>query len=299
MKILITGASGFLGRNLVQELLKENHELIVVGRSFDKLNDEFNKEEITLFETDYSVENLKLILQDVDSVIHLASQLMQRDTNPYQISQFNQNIQLTENLLIAADECSVKQFINTSSISVYPLKTNLSENEFLAPSNIYGVSKANIESYLAYFQTKTKMNIISLRLARLYGYGERNGLMFTDFIHKAINNETLTLHGTGSSTIEYIYIKDAISAYTKIIQSQKIRGAYNIGTGKRYSIKEIAETIVEIYENGIVYLKDKPDGIQGSEMNVDLAYNEFNWKANWNLKSSILDIKKSIENEQR
>lgn len=297
MKILITGASGFLGRNLVDCLLKENHEIIAVGRDLTKLASQFENSKVILSKTDYSFESLNEILKGVDTVIHLASQLMQRDTDPLKISQFNQNILIVENLLIAAHLNNVKQFINTSSISVYPLKTDLSENDFLAPSNIYGVSKANIESYLSYFQLKTKMNIVSLRLARLYGYGERSGLMFTDFIHKSINKEPLTLHGTGSSTIEYIYIKDVTNLFSKIIQLPLVKGIYNVGTGKRYSVNDIAQAITDVFKNDIVYLLDKPDGIQGSEMNVELALSELNWKAEWDLKSSILDIKRNIENE--
>jgi len=298
MKILITGATGFLGKNIVKSLMmKSAVQITVAGRDLDKLNQIFPQQNLIKAVTDYSLENLNKLTEDIDVVIHLASQLMQRDTDPLKISQFNENIFTVENLLIASHNNGVKQFINTSSISVYHLEKNLNENIFLVPSNIYGVSKANIESYLAYFQTKTNMNIVSLRLARLYGADERAGLMFTDFVEKGRLGQSLTLYGNGSSTIEYIYIKDVTDIYNLIISDLSIRGFYNIGNGKSYSVKEIAETITSIYKNEIIYLKDKPDGLKGSVMDITKAYQELGWKAKWRLKESVYDIKNILENE--
>lgn len=298
MKVLITGATGFLGKNLVNTLQKSSAiEIVVVGRSLTKLKEAFPEQNLIKKKTDYSLENLLELTKGVDVVIHLASQLMQRDTDMFKISQFSDNLLVAEGLLIASHQNQVAQFINTSSISVYHLGENLSERAFLAPSNIYGVSKANIESYLGYFQSKTKMNIVSLRLARLYGVGERIGLMFTDFINKGRNKEPITLFGKGNSTIEYVYIKDVIDIYTLIIKNPSIRGFYNIGTGTSYSVKTIASAISSIYQNEIIYLKDKPDGLIGSVMDVSKTFKELGWKTKWNLEESILDIKKILENE--
>lgn len=298
MRILITGATGFLGKNIVKSLqISSNFEIIVIGRSLEKLNSFFPEEEILKKSTDYSLESLLLLTHEVDVVIHLASQLMQRDTDQLKISQFADNLLTVEHLLIASNQNKVKQFVNTSSISVYQLGENLKENDFLSPSNIYGVSKANIESYLGYFQTKTSMNIVSLRLARLYGTGERIGLMFTDFLLKARRNESLVLFGKGSSTIEYIYIKDVVDVYMMILKDPLIRGVFNIGRGIPYSVKEIAENISSIYGNKIIYLEDKPDGVYGSVMDVSKAFKVLGWKAKWGLKESILDIKSKLENE--
>lgn len=300
MKLLITGATGFLGRNLVSHLLsnpKMMPDIIVVGRSLYKLNNTFN-DFVTKKETDYSFKNLIKITKGVDVVIHLASQLMQKDTDALKLSQFSDNFNITENILLAAHHNQVGQFINCSSISVYPLRSNLSEKEFLKPSNIYGVSKAGIESYLAYFQNETDMNIVSLRLARLYGVGDRGGLMFTDFISKATKGCKIIIYGTGSATVDYLYIKDAVEVFERIIYKFRSKGIFNVGRGRAFAVKEIAESISRIFGNEVVYLENRPEGAQGSVMNVSKINNELGWKATWDLESSILDIKKIIENEK-
>ncbi len=299
MKILITGATGFLGRNLIRSLIEENHTVTATGRSIDKLKSSFPEDSIFKQETNYSTESLTSLLKNQDVVIHLASQLMQRDTDPLKVSSFTSNIQIVENLIIACEKNEVLKFINTSTISVYPFRTHLQETQILAPSTIYGVSKANIDIYLSYIQKKISTKIISLRLARLYGYGEREGLMFTDFVNKARNKETLTINGEGKSTIEYIYIEDAVVAILEVIKLQQIEGVFNVGTGKSYSVKEIAKIVNSVFNNegNIKYVADKPDGIKGSEMDVSKIKTNVNWSAKWSLLQSVQDIKRKIENE--
>lgn len=299
MKILITGATGFLGRNLIRSLIEENHTVTATGRSIDKLKSSFPEDSIFKQETNYSTESLTSLLKNQDVVIHLASQLMQRDTDPLKVSSFTSNIQIVENLIIACVKNEVLKFINTSTISVYPFRTHLQETQILAPSTIYGVSKANIDIYLSYIQKKISTKIISLRLARLYGYGEREGLMFTDFVNKARNKETLTINGEGKSTIEYIYIEDAVVAILEVIKLQQIEGVFNVGTGKSYSVKEIAKIVNSVFNNegNIKYVADKPDGIKGSEMDVSKIKTNVNWSAKWSLLQSVQDIKRKIENE--
>src|SRR5690554_145793 len=300
MRILITGATGFLGRNLIRLLLKENHTVTAIGRSMEKLKDCFPIDTIYKRVTDYSVESLTNLLENQEVVIHLASQLMQRDTDPVKISSFSSNLQIVENLVFACNKNETPNLIHTSTINVYPLMKDLQETQTPAPTTIYGVSKSKIDIYLSYIQKKISTKIISLRLARLYGYGERDGLMFTDFVNKARNKETLTINGQGKSTIEYIYIEDAIEAISNVAKNHEIEGAFNVGTGTSYSVKVIAETVNQVFENegNVAYLADKPDGIIGSEMNVSKIKTDLNWSVKWNLLQSVQDIKRNIENEE-
>lgn len=299
MNILVTGATGFLGKNLIRLLIQQNYTVTAIGRSQERLNNSFPEDVIYKRVTDYSVESLTEILKNHEVVIHLASQLMQRNSDALKISSFNSNLQIVENLVTACVHNKTPKFINTSTISVYPLMQDLQEYQTPSPSNIYGVSKANIDIYLSYIQPKISTKIISLRLARLFGYGERKGLMFTDFVNKARNKETLTINGEGKSTIEYIYIEDAVVAILEVIKLQQIEGVFNVGTGKSYSVKEIAKIVNSVFNNegNIKYVADKPDGIKGSEMDVSKIKTNVNWSAKWSLLQSVQDIKRKIENE--
>lgn len=301
MKILITGASGFLGKNLTEFLIDKGHTITVLGRDEGKLKNVFFGGPVIIKITDYSLESLKSLTQDQEIIIHLASKLMNRETHPFKISDFHDNIQIVENLIIACSENNVKKFINTSSISVYPRKNQVHEEQESLPWNIYGVSKANVDIYLNYIKNKVQTHIVSLRLARLYGYGEREGLVFTDFVSKALNKETLTISGEGKSTIEYIYIKDVVDAIYAFVEDNKCQGIYNVGSGKAFTILEIATSINEVFENqeNIQFVNDCKEEIMGSVMDITKIKSDLNWVPQWNLTKSLNDIKIKIKNEKK
>jgi|SRR5690606_13143568 nucleoside-diphosphate-sugar epimerase len=300
MNILVTGATGFLGRNLIRFLVKEGHTVTAIGRDGEKLTKCFPDQIISKQVTDYSAQSLSRLTKGQEIVVHLASQLMQRDTDPLRISEFNRNLEIVENLMIACETNKIRKFVNISSISVYPREEDLLENQAVNPWNIYGVSKANIDTYLLYIQQKIQTKIVSLRLARLYGYGEREGLLFTDFVEKARNKKALTINGQGKSTIEYIYIEDAVDAIIAVLRNGEAGGVYNVGTGISFSVYEIAEVVNEVFDNkgNVEYLKDRPDGVLGSVMNVSKMKSDLNWEAKWSLLQSVQDIKTKIENER-
>src|SRR5690606_1152158 len=208
---------------------------------------------------------------------------------------------IVENIILACEANNVGTFINTSSISVYPLEQNLTESQSAAPWTIYGVSKAHIDIYLEYLQNKINTRIVSLRLARLFGYGERSGLMFTDFINKAATGEPLTINGEGKSTIEYIYINDAIDAINQFVEKKDNQGIFNVGTGVSYSVRTIAEVVNQVFgnEGNIQFFPDKPDGVYGSVMDVSKIKNELNWVSKWDLVKSVKDIRNKIEDERK
>lgn len=298
MKILITGATGFLGQNLTCALQRDRHTVTVVGRDAKKLKECFPDDQIIKYWTDYSTASLLELVKEQDVVIHLASRLMQRDTHPLRLSDFNVNLELVENLVIAAEENNVKRFINVSSISVYPLGIRGKESEIVCPWNIYGVSKANIDTYLCYAQTRTKVELVSLRMARLFGYGERSGLMFTDFIERARQGKTLNIHGDGTATIEYIYINDAVEAIVSVLQAEKIEGVYNVGTGKAVSVREVAETVNDIFDNQreLNFVSVDRGSVNGTVMDLGKIDVDLGWCSKWSLRQSVTDIKSKIEN---
>lgn len=295
MNILVTGGTGFLGRYIVNHFSNKGYNVKVLGRNRTKSYNLFPSDVITK-ETDYSLEDLRVHMKGVDVVIHLASQLMERSTNPLKISDFSNNFTIVENLLLSANENEVKQFIHTSSISSYSAGNINSEESCAKPSNIYGLSKLIADSYMLYFQEFTSMSLVSLRLARLYGSGERTGLLFTDFINKAIRKEKLPLHGTGSSSIEYVYVKDVVAVIDLVVGDFDIKGVFNIGNDTKYSIDQIAIAVNEVFENhgNIEYLKDKPDGVEGTQMDHLKTKSELKWTPKWDLKNSVFDIKKKL-----
>ncbi|WP_035337081.1 NAD(P)-dependent oxidoreductase [Dokdonia sp. PRO95] len=293
MNIIVTGASGFLGRYVLNELSHTGHTVKAIGRSKNKLIGLSSSANYTFAESDYSLASLLSEFKGFDTIIHLASEIMQRNTDKFRITDFN-NIELFQNVLLAAKQNDIKKVIQTSTISVYSEVDvlNTEENCKHPPKTIYGLSKYMCDIYAEYFRDNSDVEVLTLRLARLYGYGDRETVIFEQFVNKAINKEPLTIFGDGSSTIEYVYVKDVSKFIVNALNYPKVGGIYNLGFNYIYSLKEIALAINLIFKNPEPVLFPKPNfkNTKGVRMNSNKLTTTFDYKSNWSLLKSLKDL---------
>ncbi len=294
MTIAVTGATGFLGKYLVRELEMRNYDVVVIARPQENANMLFSRN-IKIFVSNYSEHSLNEALHSVDVVIHLAAQTMQRNTHPLKVSSFyNANVNLTENLLLAATTNKVAKVIQMSSNSVYSSANSLpyQEDDHPIPSTIYGVSKLYAEKLGEYIGSKTGLNVISLRLARLFGFGERESVVFTKFMKLAIAKQPLQIWGKGETKVEYLYVRDAVSAILTAIENNIANGNYNVGVNKNYSVIEIAEAINNFAGNkgNVQFHSEKEENVSQILMESSKFMNETAWKAHWSLEQAIQEM---------
>lgn len=294
MKVAITGATGFLGKYLVSYLLENLYDVLVVARREEQAK-ECLPARVNVYITDYSFESLCEGLKDVEAVIHLAAQTMQRDSDPFRVSQFFAvNITMTENLLLAAKQAGVKKVCQMSSNSVYSSvnKMPFSERDNPIPATIYGVSKVYAEKLGEYFSYKSEVKVVSLRLARLFGYGERSSVVFTKYMNLANEGKVLEVWGEGRTSIEYLYVKDVVVAIEYAARMNIPDGIYNVGVNRSYSVLEIAESINAITgnTNNLLIDKSKPEGGYHILMDSEKFYQVTNWRPQWTLEEAITDM---------
>ena len=295
MKIAITGASGFIGKYLVDHFVRKKAEIVVIGRSKKRLDHCF-ADNVLKYESDYSLKSLTDVLEGIEVIIHLAATLLSRESHPFKLSRFFKgNMLATENLLLAAQQNRVPRICQTSSISVYSNSNKLpfSEDAPPVPANIYGVSKLACEHLAELFSARTDLKITTLRLARLFGYGQREGLVFMKYMNLAKRKLPLKIWGTGTTSIDYIYVKDVVSAIEKAIKADAPHGTFNIGSGRSCSVKEIAETINQIFENtdNIEFDASKKEGGFNIYMDCSKAHKFLNWKPAWILTDAVNDMR--------
>ena len=296
MRIAVTGATGFLGKYLVKHLINCSYDVLVIARPEEDAKECFPFK-VPIFESNYSPENLLKAFNGIETVIHLAAQTMQRDTDPFRVSQFFPvNVKITENVLVAASKIGVKQVCQMSSNSVYSSANKLpfSETDNPIPSTIYGVSKLYAEKLGEFIAQKSGLNVVSLRLARLFGYGERETVVFTKYMNLASQGKMLEVWGNGNTSIEYIYIKDVIDGIQTAIDLGINSGIYNLGTNKSFSILEIAESINNVCNNLGNLIIDRSKQEEGYNILMDSTkfYEICNWHPKWNLVDAIHDMYK-------
>ena len=297
----MTGGTGFLGKYLIRHLQDCKYNVVLFARAEEHAEEcvPFASE---VYTTDYSVDSLKKGLEGVDEVIHLVGQTLQRDSNPLCISAFVKvNVGVLENILIAGTETGIKTVYQMSSNNIYSSANQMpfSETDIPVPSSIYGLSKQFAEALGTYVSHKTSIKVVSLRLARLYGYGERDSVVFTKYMKLAMNHQPLEIWGEGKTSIEYLYVRDVVDAIECAVRMSIPSGIYNVGCNRSYSVLEIAEAINRVTGNkdNLVFDRTKPEGNYHILMDSSKFCKAANWKAKWDLDSAIAEMYQLYTNE--
>lgn len=295
MKIAITGASGFLGGFLVNNLLRGDHDLFLFARSLKKINiHNYPNKKIHLFETDYSLESLKKHFIPFDAMVHLASKKYNPQKKMY--SDYEINLNISKNLFKACEEYKIKNVIFSSSRAIYTdiNKSPFSEDEAVTPQNPYALSKLKVEEISNIYDINCK----SLRIAQLIGWGERDGFMFKTFLKQAMKKKALTVFGEGRGKRDYLYVKDAAIAIGEAIKYPQIKGVFNLGSGKSTSHLEFAKLVSEIFSNAeseVIVDRKRQEDLTHYLLDIKKIEKTFKWTPKYSLKNAFIDMKKDYE----
>jgi UDP-glucose 4-epimerase len=239
MKILITGASGYLGFNFIEKY-KDVFDIIALVKSEKStMLKEFKN--VKIEKADITKKGLLQLFNKhkPDVVLHLASlnqkELVVRDA-------FDVNVFGTFNVVQACLEIGAK-LIFTSSREVYGNKSNTTsckENSVLNPSNIYGITKMFGESIIRHSSKNNNLNFIILRITNVYGPNGDKGL--NKILTDAINKNKITILG-GEQEINPIYIEDVVEILKKSINKKFNKKIINVGSRETIKIKKICKII--------------------------------------------------------
>ncbi len=219
--IIITGASGFIGKNLI-ELLKDKYEIICFDRENGK--DVAKKEDF---------ENLK-----ADYVIHLAA-LMRKETPKEML---NVNVLGTQNVLEFCKKTGAKLIFASSSAVYGNAKGQIKEDSPLKPESFYGVTKLMGEELCKFYNKNSNVQIVILRFFNVFGKGQ-GGALIPEIISQ-LEKDKIILRNPYPKK-DFVYIKDVAEAIVKSLDLNSFE-IINIGTGKSHSIREIAEKIADL-----------------------------------------------------
>ena len=273
-RILITGANGFLGRNLVA-YLRDRHELLLVDLPTHRITNH----QLEPFDTSLHIEYLDVtqdlhklnnMLEGVDIVIHCANQArIDPSWSEYQ-SYYTTNISGSQKFFELCQQRKVKRFIYISSSSVYGNNGQeiQTEDGALNPSNPYAVSKLAAEWALRVQSQKVWITeLIIVRPFTMYGpcmdYSNR-ALMIPKFLKCFVAGDPLLLHGDGLQERDFLFSGDAVRGIELIFEQGQRDTIYNLGSGKSYSVKQIADSI----SNKQVKTPDRLGPIRRTQANI-------------------------------
>jgi nucleoside-diphosphate-sugar epimerase len=249
-RIVVTGATGFVGANLVRKLLTYGHEVHVLLR--EKHNDwriRSIKNDISIHIIDLNdIEDLETKMSTIkpEWIFHLAAYGAYSSQNNL-IKMINTNVISTSNLLDACAKNGFEIFLNTGSSSEYGYKDHApKENEIIDPNSYYAITKASATHLSRFISQSKQINIGTLRLYSVFGPFEEPTRLIPTLITEGFVGKYPPLVNP-SIARDFIYIDDVVDAYLLLAKEAKeLRGdIFNIGSGSQMTIGDIVKITQE------------------------------------------------------
>lgn len=303
-KILVTGASGLIGSNLVDELLKNDYFVIGLANTF--LLKKYNIEQFNNINYVQELGDItdQFFLSEIcskhkpDFIVHLAAQAIVDIGVSSPQHTFDVNLRGTWNILEEAIKLpNLKRLVVASSDKAYGTHEKLPYKEDFELKAVfpYDISKKMTEELaMSYFHTYG-LPIVITRCGNVFGpYDLNESRIVPGSIMAVLSNEKIVLRSDGKQKRCYVYSKDVVDAYLKILEapSEKVIGeAFNIGNDKHYSVLEIVNTICELCgkesKNEIIIRNTSKFEIKDQYLDCSKANEVLFWKAKYSLSEAL------------
>jgi UDP-glucose 4-epimerase len=258
MKVVVTGAAGFIGSHVAESLVADGHEVVGIDcftdyypRSAKEANLQCLRESprFRLVEARLQDAELAPLLEGAAHVYHLAAQAGVRASWGREFAHYTEhNVLATQRLLEAALAAGRPTVVNASSSSVYgdapalPLR----EDGPCQPVSPYGVTKLAAEHLAVLYHRNHGLPAVSLRFFTVYGPRQRPDMAFHRFLKAARDGEAVTVFGDGKQTRDFTYVADIVQAVRAAALSGRPGSVYNVGGGERVVLNEVLRVIESV-----------------------------------------------------
>lgn len=295
MKVLVTGGAGFIGSNIVDHLIKNNHEVVVIDNLSTGKEENINpatmfyRVDITEFN---SLEEI-FSIEKPDYVMHHAAQISIQSSIINPSFDAYTNIIGTVNLLRCCVKFNTKKIIYASTAAVYgnPIYLGIDEEHSLQPLSFYGISKQIPEHYIKAFSRLFNLNYSILRYSNAYGIRQDpigEGGVVSIFVDKLLNQKQPVIFGDGLQTRDFIYVDDIALANLAAMHLGDGE-IINISTNQPTSLIELLKIMNEICGINIkpIYSETKLGDIRTSYSENAKAREVLSWEPIYTLQEGL------------
>ena len=301
MKVVVTGAAGFIGSHLAERLLADGHDVVGVD-CFTDYYERARKErnlEFSLAHAHFSFQDLDLVDADLKPVLdgagvvyHLAGQPGVRPSWGSQFDQYvRDNVIATQRLLECLKGSQINRFVFAGSSSVYgdaemfPTK----ESALPRPVSPYGVTKLAAEHLTHLYTRNFDIPAVSVRYFTVYGPRQRPDMAFARFMQAASDGQEIELYGDGEQTREFTFVSDAVEGTIKAAGADVVGQVFNLGGGSRVTLNQVLATLEEISDLKIRRrnLPAAPGDPRHTGASINLARERLGWEPRVSLREGL------------
>ncbi len=302
MKILITGAAGFIGSHTSERLKDLGHEVVGIDNfspyydvSLKKLNAKaLSDKDITILQVDLRSDDLaEKLPNDFDYIFHFAAHPGISNTSTFE-DYFTNNILATQRLLEFAENFPKKPFfVNIATSSIYGLEATFPESVPPKPASWYGVTKLAAEQLVLAKSRENKLQGTSFRLFSVYGPRERPDKLYTRLIDCGLNNKPFPLfEGSEKHLRSFTYVQDIVDGIVSVIGKETVCNGeiFNFGTETESTTAQGIATVEEILQKKIETEKKPPRAGDQSrtKANIDKARKILDYNPQTTLKEGLI-----------
>jgi len=254
MKYVVVGGAGFIGSNIVDKLVEQNHEVVVIDNlstgKRENINPKVQLEYMDISDPKQD-KNMTEVMKGADSVFLLAAKARVQPSIENPVEYETNNTIGTLNVLKCASDAGVRRVVYSASSSAYGNTEKLPsvESDPINPMSPYGAQKYYGEVMCKMFSEVYGLETVSLRYFNIYGERQNVGgayaMVIGIFVDQLLNGKPMTITGNGEQRRDFTYVGDVVNANILASQSENVgKGeVINIGNGDNRSINELADMI--------------------------------------------------------
>ena len=305
-KLVLIGGAGLIGSHTVDQLLTEPVREIVIYDNFvrdrvENLSNALQDPRVRVFAAGGDITQTDILdaaLEGADGVFHFAA-LWLLQCHEFPRSAFETNIRGTFNVMDACVRKGVKRLVYSSSASVYgdAVREPMDEDHPFHNKNFYGATKICGEAMLRAYHHRYKLDFVGLRYMNVFGARQDYHGAYIAVIMKMLDaidrGESPTILGDGSEAFDFVAVEDCAKANVCAMKADATDRFYNVGTGKRTTLKELAEILIELTgcESPIRFAPRSQATLVRNRIGCPkLAAKEINFTADINLTDGLLRL---------
>ncbi|PSG98669.1 MAG: nucleoside-diphosphate sugar epimerase [Nanohaloarchaea archaeon SW_7_43_1] len=299
-KALVTGGAGFIGSNIVHQLVDRGINVVVLDSLY--LGSESNlgdvRDEIEFIQGSVTDrEKVEQAVEGCDTVFHQAARSSSPMHKDEPVEGAKVNVEGFINTVEAAKNAEVEKIVYASTSSMYgSVEPPHSEKQVVTPTNLYTASKMSRELYAKVYSRSTKIHFTGLRYFSVYGPREKAkgdyANVITQFMWKMMEDKKPVIWGDGTQSRDFTYVKDIARANIKAAEiKEETNGEYyNIGTGTDTSFNDLTDTLNKVLDKSIEpeYIKHPRDNpVMTTKAHLERTKKELGWEPQVELREGL------------